>query len=230
MGRPARIFVPGYPSHVTQRGNDGQDTFRCESDYRFLWRCLRKAAARYGVAVNSYVFMTNHVHLLLTPDEPRSVSRMMHWVTRTYSGYFNARYERSGALWQGRFRASLVKRDQYFLACHRYIDLNPVRAGLVRRPADYAWSSHRHYALGEANPLITPHRAMSQLGTDAEGRRRSYAALFDEPLSEDVLRAIRNGTKSGRELGCEVRRGPRRRVFVPGTNQGQVTARSCEPG
>jgi putative transposase len=218
MGRPARIFVPGYPAHVTQRGNNGQDTFRCEADYRFLWGCLKNAADRYGVAVNAYVFMTNHVHLLLTPEDRAAISRMMHWATRTYSGYFNDRYERTGALWQGRFRGFQVKRDPHFLACHRYIDCNPVRAGLARKPADYSWSSHRHYAFGEANPLITPHQALLQLGGDAESRRRSYAALFDEPLSDSELKSIRASTKSGCELGRVVRRGPRRRVFVPGTN------------
>jgi putative transposase len=211
MGRPARQFVPGYPVHVIHRGNNRQVVFRCESDFRLLWRCLKEASGHFGVDINAYVFMTNHVHLLATPRTCSSISDMMHWSAQRYSRYFNTRYERTGALWEGRFRASLVTQDSYFLACHRYIDLNPVRAGLARSPSDYAWSSHRFYVYGEANSLVTPHHALLQLGFNDASRRRAYAALFEQPFDDAALDVIRSCVNSGTETGIVIRRGRPRR-------------------
>ncbi len=209
MGRPRRQFAAGYPVHVIYRGNNRQDVFRRDADYQYLWRWLCEASAHFGVAVNAYVFMTNHIHLLVTPRDCESIPRMMHWTARRYSGYFNALYRRTGGLWERRYWSSLVTDDRYLLTCHRYIDLNPVRAGLVRHPADYAWSSHRYYAQLEANSLVTPHDALLELGIDEESRRLSYLALFEEPLSEADLQAIRNSVKSGLAVGLQTRRGPK---------------------
>jgi len=143
MARSPRQFVPGYPSHLTHRGNNRQRIFHCEGDYRFLWRCIKEASDEHRVAVNAYVFMSNHLHLLMTPEEEGvAISRAMHSASRRYAGYFNHRYERTGTLWEGRFHASLVTTDKYLITCHRYIDLNPVRAGLAAGPELYAWSSH----------------------------------------------------------------------------------------
>jgi putative transposase len=196
---------------VIHRGNNRQSIFRCESDFRFLWRCLKESSDHFGVDVNAYVFMTNHVHLLMTPRDHGCISRMMQWAARSYSAYFNARYRRTGTLWEGRYRASLVTNDSYFLACHRYIDMNPVRAGLTCRPEDYSWSSHRHYAYGEANSLIVPHDALLQLGFNDASRRQAYTRLFASALDDDSLDMIRTCANAGRSIGSEVRRGRPRR-------------------
>ena len=184
-----------------------------------MWRSLRDASKRFEVDVNAFVFMTNHVHLLLTPGDGGSISRMMHWASRRYAGYFNERHGRTGHCWEGRFHSSLITQERYLLACHRYIDMNPVRAGLVEHPSDYAWSSHRFYACGEVNELITAHSALLELGIDDATRRLSYQALFRDVLDPQTIEAIRSSVNSGAPVGETVRRGPRRkREFVPGTN------------
>jgi putative transposase len=175
----------------------------------------------HQVAVNAYVFMSNHVHLLLTPGDPLAISRAMHSASRRYAGYFNHRYGRTGTLWEGRFHASLVTTDRYFLACHRYIDQNPLRAGLARVPELYPWSSYRFYALGEANSLITAHRAIELLGQSALSRRYAYQALSSRLLDDAELEIIRKACRAGRPIGEEGRpRGPRPKKvakFVPDT-------------
>jgi putative transposase len=176
-----------------------------------MWRCLRVAAPRFGVDVNAYVFMTNHIHLMLTPNEENSIQRMMQWAEHRYSAYFNKRYRRIGALFEGRYKASVIEDDNYFLTCHRYMDLNPVRAGMVEHPADYGWSSFRHYALGEANPLVVPHEALLQLGYNDESRRQAYAAMTARPMDAESLYAIRASMHSCSPMGVVVRRGRRTR-------------------
>ena len=218
MARSPRHFVPGYPSHVTHRGNNRQRIFHCEGDYRFLWNCIKEGADEHRVAVNAYVFMGNHVHLLMTPDDPTAISRAMHSASRRYAGYFNKRYERTGTLWEGRFRASLVKTDAYFLTCHRYIDQNPLRAGLARVPEQYPWSSHRFYAMGEANPLVTAHHAISILGESDESRRTAYQHLVSRPLGGVDLECIRKACRSGRPIGEDLPRAGRPKKSVPDTN------------
>jgi len=218
MARSPRQFVPGYPSHVTHRGNNRQRIFHCEGDYRFLWRCIKEAAHEFQVAVNAYVFMSNHLHLLLTPREPSAISKAMHSASRRYAGYFNHRYERTGTLWEGRFHASLVTHDRYFLSCHRYIDQNPLRAGLARVPELYPWSSHRFYALGEENPLVTAHRAIDVLGENEVSRRKAYQALSSRILDEAELDIIRRACRSGRPIGEKgAPMGRRPRKVVPDT-------------
>jgi len=212
MSRPPRAFVPGLPVHVIHRGNNRQIIFRDELDYRFFWRCLKETSEDQGLAVNAYVFMSNHVHLMLTPPDTHAISKTLHCASRRYSGYFNERHDRTGTLWEGRFRASIIANDFYFLACHRYIDLNPVRAGLVRAPADYPWSSHRSYAHGESNSLITPHNAIEVLGNTGAERQRRYRALFEQPLEAEALETIRNSARSCRAVGQQVHIGrPRKK-------------------
>ena len=218
MARSPRQFVPGYPSHVTHRGNNRQRIFHCEGDYRFLWRCIKEATDEYEVAVNAYVLMTNHVHFLLTPGEPSAISKAMHSASRRYAGYFNHRYERTGTLWEGRFHASLVTNDRYFLSCHRYIDQNPLRAGLARVPENYPWSSHRFYAVGENNPLVTAHHAIDVLGENESSRRKAYRSLCARFLDDAELDIIRKACRSGRpiaEKGPPMGRRPRK--VVPDT-------------
>jgi len=156
--------------------------------------------------------MTNHVHLLVTPGDVHAIPKAMHSVSRRYAGYFNTRYGRTGTLWEGRYRASMITRDPYFLACHRYIDMNPVRAGLAARPADYAWSSHRCYAYGESNSLVNPHRAILVLGDEPGVRRRAYQALVAQPLDGEELQTIRSCIQSSRAIGDRARLGrPRKK-------------------
>ena len=212
MSRLPRAFVAGYPVHVVQRGNNRQVVFRCESDCRFLWRCLKEASSEAALDINAYVFMTNHVHLLATPRDVQAISKVMHSVSRRYAGYFNTRYGRTGTLWEGRYRASVITLDSYFLACHRYIDMNPVRAGLVGRPDDYAWSSHRCYAYGEPNSLVQPHSAILVLGDEPQGRRAAYRALFAAPADPEELATIRACARSCRTIGDVARIGrPRKK-------------------
>ncbi len=209
MARSPRQFVPGYPSHITHRGNNRQRIFHCERDYRFFWRCIKEATGECGVGVNAYVLMTNHVHLLMTPlADPAAISRAMHSASRRYAGYFNGRYERTGTLWEGRFHASLVTHDRYLFTCHRYIDLNPVRAGLAAAPEMYPWSSHRVHAFGEINPLVAPHPALSALGKDEPAVRAAYRALLSLPLDGAELEEIRKAPRRACDRRSSARHGP----------------------
>lgn len=188
--------------HVIQRGNNRSAIFFAPADYRFYLGCLEDAMRRHGCAVHAYVLMTNRVHLLLTPAATDAVSLAMRDLGRCYvQQYVNKAYSRSGTLWEGRFKASLVDAEDYFLTCCRYIELNPVRAGLVSHPADYRWSSYRHHALDEPNSCLTPHPLFRRLGTSPEERRSAYQALFRCDLEEEQLRTIRSAANTGWPVG-----------------------------
>ena len=159
MARLPRIDLPGIAQHIVQRGNDRQSCFAEPGDYGGYLQELREAAMKHGCAIHAYVLMTNHVHLLATPQSEGAISRMMQAIGRRYVACFNARYRRTGTLWEGRYKAALVGSSRYALACYRYIELNPVRAHMVRTPTEYPWSSHGHNALGLKQALITPHCA-----------------------------------------------------------------------
>lgn len=201
MSRSPRPYLPGYPAHVVQRGNNRANCFVCVADYHHYLHCLGEACRRYRVALHAYVLMTNHVHLLMTPADAGGISRVMQSLGRRYVQYFNRTYGRSGTLWEGRHRASLVDADAYLLACHRYIELNPVRAGLVEAPAAYRWSSHRRNACGAADPLLTPHPVYESLGPDAQACAAAYRALFAVPLPAATLHALRTTSRLGLPLG-----------------------------
>ena len=201
MARLPRFFVPDTPQHVIQRGNDRQPIFRTTADLAFFKDCLTFAARRHGVVVHAYVLMTNHVHLLVTPELATSLPRTMQSVGRVYVRYFNAIRERSGTLWEGRYKAAIVDSDRYLLACMRYIEQNPVRAGLVERPERYPWSSFGANALGAQDPLVSAHRVYRELGSSLEARRSQYRALFDQPVAESEIRAIRDATQNAWALG-----------------------------
>lgn len=201
MARLGRYFVAGQPLHVIQRGNNrGRIFFTRDDAFHFLgW--LGEAASRYGLAIHAYVLMPNHIHLLASPADAESLPRTMQSVGRRYVRYLNRRIERSGTLWEGRYRATLVDTDSYFFRVSRYIELNPVRAGLAPDPAAYRWSSHRANALGHADPLLTPHDLYLSLDTDPAARARAYGDLFSAPLSGDILKTIRESTHHGWALG-----------------------------
>jgi putative transposase len=200
MARHSRLDFPGFAQHIIQRGNDRQACFAADEDYQFYLRELREAARRFDCALHAYVLMTNHVHLLVSPSARRAVSQMMQALGRRYVGRFNARHGRTGTLWEGRFKAGLVDSDRYALTCYRYIELNPVRAGMVSDPARYRWSSHRHNALGELDSGITPHPSYVALGEGATGRD-AYRRLFAEDIGADELDEIRLHTQQQRAWG-----------------------------
>jgi putative transposase len=201
MARPLRLFLPGHPQHIIQRGNDRARVFFGASDYAFYLTCLGKAFARYRCDLHAYVLMTNHVHLLATPAAEESLPRAMQWLGSRYAQFINWRRERTGTLWEGRPRASIVDRDAYFLACTRYIELNPVRAGMVAGPGDYPWSSFGANAAGRSDPLVKPHPLYLSLGSTPAKRSEAYRTLFDTELSASVLADIREATQKGWPLG-----------------------------
>lgn len=203
MARKARFVVPGCPLHVIQRGNNRQATFFHDTDYHFYLECLCEALERYDCSVHAYVLMTNHVHLLVTPDHEQGVSRLMQTVGRRYVRYINTTYRRSGTLWEGRYKAALIQSERYLLTCYRYIELNPVRAGMVTHPGHYRWSSYRAHAEGYKNRLIRDHALYTALATSDKGRRAAYRALCAQHIDVGTLSEIREMTHSGWVLGSD---------------------------
>ena len=203
MPRQPRLDLANIPQYVVQRGNDRQPCFFSDVDRVRYLQDLREVAVREGCSVHANVLMTNHVHLLMTPAASGQIARVMQSLGRRYVRYINDRYRRTGTLWEGRYKSSLVDRETYLLHCYRYIELNPVRARMTADPFDYAWSSYAHNAFGHADPLIHPHSAYLALGsTDAE-RNSAYRALAMENLSQDHLDAIRVHLQRQHALGSD---------------------------
>ena len=203
MPRRPRIALAGLPLHIIQRGNNRSACFFCDDDHAAYLYWLRRYAARFRVRVHAYVLMTNHVHLLVTPPAPADASRLMQALGRQYVRTVNHLYRRSGTLWEGRFRACGVRAEEYLLACMRYIELNPVRAGMVASPEAYRWSSFRRNGLGVDDPLVSEHPLYTALGPDPEARREAYRALFRAQLDEAIVADIRSATASGHLLASE---------------------------
>lgn len=157
MPRPLRLFLPDQPQHIVVRGHNRDSILVRNNDFRFLYQCLKKASEKNMLAIHAWVFMNNHIHLLVTPDNKESLPKTMQSVGRRYAEYFNRNNDRSGTIWDGRYKSSLVDTDYYLLACYRYIELNPVRAGIVKKPEDYPYSSFQANALGKTDGLLTPH-------------------------------------------------------------------------
>src|SRR6266568_8682797 len=201
MARLGRYFLPDQPLHLIQRGNNRAATFFADEDYARYRDWLGEAAADYGCAIHGYVLMTNHVHLLITPQTPGSLPRTMQSLGRRYVRYVNATYRRTGTLWEGRYRAAPIDSEAYFLACCRYIELNPVRARMVRHPRDYHWSSYRAHAHGATDPLVSTHDLYRRLGANQTARQAAYRALFRAELDDDFLEALRAATNGGWALG-----------------------------
>jgi putative transposase len=201
MARQPRLDLPGIPQHVVQRGNDRQACFASEADYRRYLQELREAALKHDCAIHAYVLMTNHVHLLATPTDTGAISRMMQAVGRRYVGGFNARYRRTGTLWEGRFKAALVDTDRYLLTCYRYIELNPIRAHMTNSPDAYPWSSYGRNGLGNHDPLITSHEQYTLLGSTSPERQAAYRGLVSELLEDSQLEDLRLHTQQQRAWG-----------------------------
>ena len=201
MSRLPRLTVPGYPHHVIQRGNNRQPIVVDDADRQRLLDDLAEHARAHGVAVHAYVLMSNHLHLLVTPEAADSVPLMMQGVGRAYVRYFNRRHGRSGTLWEGRYRSTLIEAERHLLACMVYIDLNPVRAGMVATAADYPWSSHGHMIGLRIDPLITPHPLYWALGNTPFARERAYADLVEgapgSPRQAELARGLRTAWALG---------------------------------
>lgn len=201
MARGPRLELVGVPLHVIQRGNNHGACFASDDDCRRYLYYLSAAAARCGCAIHAYVLMTNHVHLLLTPHERYAVSDLMQQLGRRYVRKFNESHGRTGTLWEGRFRSSVIDSERYFLVCQRYIEYNPLRAGMVRLARDYPWSSYRHHAEGRLDPLLTEHECYLQLGRTAAERIDAYRILCAEAIALDDVDCIRASVNRGRPLG-----------------------------
>ena len=200
MPRRGRVVVAGLPLHVVQRGNNRSPCFVTDEDRRFYLFQLNRSLGRFGCSLHAYCLMTNHVHLLLTPLDETACGLLMKSIGQLHSQYMNRQYRRTGGLWEGRFRSSIVQSERYLLACYRYIELNPVRAELVFRPENYEWSSYRVNAQGAASKMITPHADYLRLGGSDAERRRAYTDLVSSGLRDADLAEIRLALKSGEVL------------------------------
>jgi putative transposase len=201
MARLPRLYLEDCPQHIIQRGNNRQVCFFTDEDYAFYLDRLHKAAEKYHVAIHAFVLMTNHVHFLATPSEETSISLMMQSVGRSYVGYVNHTYQRTGTLWEGRYKSTLVDSERYLMTVSRYIELNPVRAAMVEHAAEYPWSSYQSNALGKEIKLITPHDLYVQLGKTPSKRQARYRALFDGHMPSHTLDEIRSATNKAWVLG-----------------------------
>jgi putative transposase len=203
MARKIRFFLPGVAMHITQRGNNRGDCFRKESDYLVYLSHLHELAAGLDCAVHAYCLMTNHVHLLLTPPTGKACILLMKNLGQRYVQYFNRTHGRTGSLWEGRYHSCVVESARYALACHRYIEFNPVRAGIVSDPRAYPWSSHRANAGFAASRIVTPHAEYLALSDNAGIRHAAYRSLFEQAIEPSDLDQIREATLGGYPLGSD---------------------------
>jgi putative transposase len=183
--------------HVTQRGNNRTATFRKPSDYETFLVCLRLAAARYDLQLHAYALMSNHFHLMVTPDTPDKLSRAMQSLGRRYVRFFNDRYERTGTLWEGRYRTALINNERYWLACMRYVEMNPVRAGIVTSPELHRWSSYRAHAFGAPNDLLASHAVYEGLGNSPRKRQQAWRRICGQRVTDEQNQVLRQSIRNG---------------------------------
>lgn len=200
MPRRARTYLPDYPYHIVQRGNNCDACFVEPENYQFYLELWQDCAARYGVSIHAYCLMTNHIHFLVTPERADSITSATKVIGSRYAQYFNKKYKRAGTLWEGRHKSSLVQRDKYFLTCSRYIELNPVAANMVKKPEQYRWSSYLNNAWGRAG-IVKPHSEYLALGNKMADRLYAYRALFRYSLSSDDIHIIEDTARYNRPVG-----------------------------
>jgi putative transposase len=202
MARLPRFVLPGHPQHVIIRGNNREPIFHADDDYRFYLEKLKQACDKHQCDVHAYVLMTNHIHLLITPHTGNGLSKTIQTLGRYYVQYFNHTYQRTGTLWEGRYKATLIDTETYALSCYRYIELNPVRArDMVDHPSEYPWSSYRHNAMGQYDELLVHHELYEALGRNDEERTKAYRALFRAQIPKRTLDEIREATNKAWVLG-----------------------------
>lgn len=203
MPRAPRLTLAGQAHHVIQRGNNKQAIFFSDADRQMFLADLKDGLIRYDCALHAYVLMTNHIHLLITPGRDDTIGQLMQSLGRRYVGYINRSYGRTGTLWEGRFKSTIVDAEDYVMACYRYIEANPVRARMVVSADDYPWSSFGANALGAGNSLITGHQVYQALGATELARQAQYRALFDEGLGEEIVDALRDSAQRGWVAGSD---------------------------
>ena len=204
MARLPRLTLAGYPHHIILRGNNRQAIFMDSADFQRTLALLQVNAQEQQVQIHAYVLMSNHLHLLLTPLQNDSLPKMMQAVGRSYVLYFNKRHGRSGTLWEGRYRSALIQTERYFLACMAYIDLNPVRAGMVAQAADYPWVSHGHYIGRQNEAWLSPHPLYWEMGNTPFAREAAYAAMVQSGIDQKQQQALTSSALSGWALGEDV--------------------------
>lgn len=197
MPRRPRLDQAGLPQHVIQRGNNRSACFFSDEDFHCYLHWLKKAAGDHHVAIHAFVLMTNHVHLLVTPERPGSLATMMQSLGRRYVRYVNASYKRSGTLWEGRYKAGAVDAEDYLLRVSRYIELNPVRAGMVLHPREYRWSSYACNGQGSASDWLVAHPLYVALGETPDARAVAYAELFAAGIDPEETARIRTAVNLG---------------------------------
>ncbi len=197
MARLPRLDVVDIPQHIIQRGNNRSICFVADEDYAAYTHWLLAASKKYQVDIHAWVFMANHVHLLATLRASGGVSKMMQSLGRNYVRYFNYSYQRTGTLWEGRFKSCLVDSEAYLLECYRYIELNPVRAGMVDEPNEYFWSSYRINALGKSSELCKPHQEYLKLGKTENEGLEAYRQLFKFQVDKELISNLRKATNKG---------------------------------
>ncbi len=197
------MYIPGYTYHLVQRGNNHEACFFEAENYRVYLKYMREVLPRYGNRLHAYCLMTNHVHLLISPRDETNISNLLKVVCSRYGHYINKKYSRSGTLWEGRHKASAVDSENYLLKCYRYIELNPVVAGLVTSPEEYAWSSYHCNALGDPNPVLSQHECYHQLACNDSLRCSEYRKLFLEALSRKDRHEIRKAANYSMPVGSD---------------------------
>jgi putative transposase len=201
MPRRARISLPNVPQHIIQRGNNRAVCFYAEEDYTKYLEWLKEYADKTNCHIHAYVLMTNHVHLMISTQQPEAIGTMMKALGQRYVQYINRTYKRTGTLWEGRYKSCPTQAESYLLSCQRYIELNPVRANMVEHPAEYQWSSYRSNGQGEPSDLIKPHMIYEQLGFNQETRQDAYRELFRYQLDPKLVDEIRQSTNGNYVLG-----------------------------
>ena len=201
MARLPRIVIPNQPLHIIHRGNNRQDIFESEEDMTRIREDIATSLSKTKCRLHAYVIMTNHLHLLITPEDKVQLKTFMQSMANRYVRYFNAKYQRTGTLWEGRYKSCLVDSDHYLFTLYQYIEMNPLKAGMVEEIADYPWSSYRHNALGQIDPLISEHELYENLGASSERRCEAYLKMFDRLNTVKQDSQITNATLRGEALG-----------------------------
>jgi len=201
MARLPRLLLPGQPHHLMLRGNNRQPIVHADADRQQVLEFLRDGARQYRVAIHAYALMDNHLHLVATPEDEQGISKMMQSLGRRYVAWFNHKYGRTGTLWEGRFRATVIDSERYFLACMRYVELNPVRAGLCALPEDFPWSSCASHLGRRSDALLSEHLLYWTLGNKPFEREMAYRELLMEGCTEAERLSITQATLKGWPLG-----------------------------
>jgi len=203
MSRHARYTLPGIPQYVVQRGNNGEHIFLEENDYLYYANCLQDACLQYDCKIHAYAFLHNHVHLLITQQTPDGIAHLFQSLGRRYVRYFNDRHGRTGTLWEGRYKSCLVESERYLLACQRFIDLHPVRDGLVKKPEDYNWSSASCYVLEVPDQLITIHSEYHAFTNKNNEYHQNYKDFLKQGIPKSEAQLISESISKSGVLGDE---------------------------